>query len=70
MHHEAGQGKGNIRHYNLRRTITVEANIDKNRMDTVAANNRVKEEWARIGSVLARERAIARFSGRVSNRAS
>lgn len=48
VHYETGQGKGNIRHYNLRRTITVEANIDKNRMDTVAANNRVKEEWAKI----------------------
>lgn len=50
VHYETAQGKGNIRHYNLRRTITVDANIDKARMDTVAANNRVKEAWAEIAA--------------------
>ncbi len=50
VHYETGQGKGNIRHYNLRRTTTVEANIDKKQMDTVAANNHVKAEWHKIAA--------------------
>jgi len=41
---------GHIRHYNFKRTITVEANIDKNVIDEVQANNYVKEEWAKIAS--------------------
>lgn len=41
-------GQGNIRHYNLRRTITVEADIDKEVLDTVQANNYAKERWAEI----------------------
>ena len=39
------RGQGNIRHYNLRRTITVEADIDKTVIDTVAANNYARERW-------------------------
>jgi multidrug efflux pump subunit AcrB len=42
---ERQEGLGNLRHYNFRRTITVEANIDKNRLDTVAANERVRQAW-------------------------
>jgi multidrug efflux pump subunit AcrB len=38
-------GRGFIRHYNLRRTITVEANLDKEVTDTRAANEFVKREW-------------------------
>jgi multidrug efflux pump subunit AcrB len=40
--------KGIIRHYNFRRTITVEANLDKEQTDTVAANRFIVEEWARL----------------------
>ena len=40
------QGLGNIRHYNFRRTITVEANLDNELTDTVAANNIILEKWA------------------------
>lgn len=40
----------NIRHYNFRRTITIFADIDKENLDTVTANNMVKSFW--------RERAI------------
>jgi multidrug efflux pump subunit AcrB len=39
------QGLGNIRHYNFRRAITVEADIDPERIDTVEANRRVLEAW-------------------------
>jgi multidrug efflux pump subunit AcrB len=41
-------GLGNIRHYNFRRTITVEADIDKDKTDTVAANNFIKDKWEEI----------------------
>lgn len=39
---------GNIRHYNFRRTITVEADIDKSLTDTVAANKRLLAGWEKI----------------------
>ena len=41
-------GLGNIRHYNFRRTITVESDIDKSKTDTVAANAYVMAEWQKI----------------------
>ncbi|MCB1760276.1 MAG: efflux RND transporter permease subunit [Gammaproteobacteria bacterium] len=39
---------GNVRHYNFKRTITVEADLDKNLTDTVSANARVIEAWERV----------------------
>ena len=42
---ETRASKGIVRHYNLRRTITVEADLDKSRIDTVAANARVRDAW-------------------------
>ena len=36
---------GTIRHYNFRRTITVEADIDSEIIDTVTANQAVMEAW-------------------------
>ncbi|MEZ5647303.1 MAG: efflux RND transporter permease subunit [Burkholderiaceae bacterium] len=41
-------GRGFIRHYNLRRTVTVEANLDKDVTDTKAANDIIKAEWDKI----------------------
>ncbi|MDW8467887.1 MAG: efflux RND transporter permease subunit [Burkholderiales bacterium] len=41
-------GKGVIRHYNLRRAITVEADIDRSVTDTVAVNRAIREGWERI----------------------
>jgi multidrug efflux pump subunit AcrB len=41
-------GRGFIRHYNLRRTITVEANLDKDITDTKAANDLIKAGWEAI----------------------
>jgi multidrug efflux pump subunit AcrB len=38
-------GKGVIKHYNLRRAITVEANLDKTVTDTVAANRIIAAQW-------------------------
>ncbi len=34
-----------IRHYNLRRTITVSADLDKDRIDTREANRRIQAAW-------------------------
>ncbi len=48
MKSSTGQGPGNIRHYNHRRAITVEADLDTEQMNTVEANNMVKEKWAAI----------------------
>ena len=41
-------GLASIRHYDFRRAITVEANLDKERMDTLEANQWIKREWAEI----------------------
>jgi len=38
-------GLGNIRHYNFRRAITVEADIEEGGMDTVTANRLIVEAW-------------------------
>lgn len=43
--YETRPGKGNIRHYNFRRAITVEADLDKEKMDTVAVNKLIQKEW-------------------------
>ncbi|MFP5505551.1 MAG: efflux RND transporter permease subunit, partial [Gammaproteobacteria bacterium] len=43
--HEIGQGKAVIKHYNLRRSITVEADLDKTVTDTVVANAQVRRGW-------------------------
>jgi multidrug efflux pump subunit AcrB len=38
-------GSGGIKHYNLKRAITIEADLDKSRIDTVEANARIAEAW-------------------------
>ncbi|MBX3610487.1 MAG: efflux RND transporter permease subunit [Hydrogenophaga sp.] len=45
---EVEPGRGFIKHYNLRRTITVEANLDKEITDTTVANDMVKAEWEQM----------------------
>jgi multidrug efflux pump subunit AcrB len=40
------ESKGFIRHYKLRRAITIEGNLDKEVTDTVEANNQLKAAWA------------------------
>ena len=39
-----------IRHYNFRRTITIEADIDKVQIDTVKANDLIKSHWQEISN--------------------
>ena len=41
-------GRGVIRHYNLRRTISVQANLDKDVTDTRRANQIIVENWDKI----------------------
>ena len=40
-----GRGQQNIRHYNFRRAVTIESDIDKNITDTLQANNLIREKW-------------------------
>jgi multidrug efflux pump subunit AcrB len=41
-------GTGNIRHYNFRRTITIQGDLDKARMDTLQVNRLAKKKWEEI----------------------
>lgn len=46
---QTGAGLGNVRHYNFRRAITLEAEIDKGELDTVQANRLIQAHWREIG---------------------
>ncbi len=46
--HEAATAKGSIRHYNFKRTITVQADLDKDQLNTKQANDRIVAEWEKI----------------------
>ncbi len=48
LSHETATGPGNIRHYNYRRAITVEADLDTSLMNTVEANDLIKQRWLEI----------------------
>jgi multidrug efflux pump subunit AcrB len=48
VHHEIRPGRDTIRHYNYRRATTVEADIEREVTDTVAANQALREAWERI----------------------
>lgn len=41
-------GHGIIKHHNLRRAITVEADLDQDKNDTLSANQQVRAEWEKI----------------------
>ena len=45
---ELGISKGYIRHYQLRRAITVEADLTPGEIDTVGANDRLKAAWTQL----------------------
>ncbi len=47
---ETRVGSGAIKHYNLMRAITVEADLDKALTDTLAANEIIRAEWAKIAA--------------------
>lgn len=46
--HQVRLSKGYIRHYQLTRAITVEAELDRGQIDTVTANDRLKAAWAQM----------------------
>ncbi len=50
VHAEMRQSRGNIRHYNYRRAITLEAELDKDVIGTVEANDRLKAIWRQMRS--------------------
>ena len=45
VHTDTRIGSGGIKHYNLKRAITIESDLDKTRIDTVEANARVAAQW-------------------------
>ena len=47
---ETDEGRGVIRHYNLRRAITVEADLDKEVIDTLAANWKIQQQWREVAA--------------------
>lgn len=49
VHATRQRGLGNIRHYNFRRTITVQSDINKALTNTVAANQLIIDKWKEIG---------------------
>jgi multidrug efflux pump subunit AcrB len=50
VHTDTRIGSGGIKHYNLKRAITIESDLDKERIDTVAANARIAALWDTIES--------------------
>jgi len=46
--HVTATGKSVIKHYNLRRSITVEADLDKDINDTLAAKEEIIANWSKI----------------------
>jgi multidrug efflux pump subunit AcrB len=48
IHFDTGRSRESIRHYNFRRTITLEADIDRESINEVQVNNLIKKEWAKI----------------------
>ncbi|MEW6118477.1 MAG: efflux RND transporter permease subunit [Pseudomonadota bacterium] len=48
VHADTRIGSGGIKHYNLKRAITIEADLDKTRLDTVQANACIGDAWQKI----------------------
>jgi multidrug efflux pump subunit AcrB len=48
IHFDTGRSRESIRHYNFRRTITLEADIDRESINELQVNNLIKKEWAKI----------------------
>ena len=48
LRQETGKGRGMIRHFNLRRALTVEGDLDETVMETTAAVALIQKEWDRI----------------------
>ena len=50
VYSETRTGSGGIKHYNIKRAITIEADLDKTQLDTIEANAKIAEQWASIKS--------------------
>ena len=62
---ETRSGPGIVKRYNLKRAITVEADLDKKKTDTAAANRIIAEEWDKVK---ARHRGVSLdFSGELDD---
>ncbi len=48
--YETGPSKDSIRHYNFRRTITLEADIDRELINEIQASNMIIAEWEKVKS--------------------
>ncbi len=48
VHADTRIGSGGIKHYNLKRAITIESDLDKERIDTVEANAQIAAQWDAI----------------------
>jgi multidrug efflux pump subunit AcrB len=48
--YETGPSKGSIRHYNFRRTITLDADIDRELLNEIQASNMILAEWENVRS--------------------
>lgn len=48
MHPTVEQGIGKIYHYKFRRTMSIQAELDKTKINTLQANNDIQAEWAKI----------------------
>lgn len=48
VHADTQPTRGFIRHHNLRRAITLEADLDKTQTDTAQANRRIQQAWERL----------------------
>ncbi len=48
VRHDTAVAKGSIRHYNFKRTVTVEADLDKLQLDTRQANLQIVDAWEKI----------------------
>lgn len=47
-HSRSSRSSGTVRHYQYRRSITVEADLDQLAVNTVEATNYIRDEWAKI----------------------
>ncbi len=49
LRHEERDAASNIRHYNFRRSVSIEADLDTNVADTLSTNAEIKRLWAAVG---------------------
>ena len=50
VHIEVRTGFESLRHYNFSRAITLEANLDRDQIDTLEANQRIQDAWQLIAT--------------------